>query len=357
MKGDSSTVDFAFSEKQEALRTAARRYLADRFLPARALRSPGSSASWDPASWTDLSTLGWFDTGVGPLEHAVLAEETGYALYPGPVWTTLALAQPACAGRVRLNRPTTLAWRDDDISSLADAERAHCVAEQTSDGWRLSGVKRQVPDADRVEDAIVVAQGPDGVGLWRVDLTAHREAVLPLSTLDSSRWMAELRLDHTPAELLVPPADTPIALVRVRRTAQALLACEAVGVAQRALDIASTQTRPSVRAGHGGYPGVSHRIANMYTALQLARSLAYRAAWCVTRTDRIAEQACATATVSAGHVVLFTCENAIVAVGGIGYSDDHPLRRLHQRARWINAFEGFPGARQAGGAPQLVESS
>ena len=340
-------MDFVFSEEQEALRAAARRFMADQFPLERVTALSDSDAGWDPDSWKELSTRGWLDPDLGTMEHAVLAEEAGYALYPGPLWTTLALAQQAYLGHPAPDGPATLAWRDAGVLGLAGVHAAACLAEKTPGGWRLSGVKHGVPDATSAREVAVVARGPAGTGLWRLDLTTHPEVIQNVSTMDGTRRVAELRLRRTPVEPLVSALDAPGVLFGIRRAALALLACEAVGVTHRALDIATMHVNVTAQApATGAYRGVSHRIANVYTALQLARALAYKAAWCVTTGDDAVDTACATATISAGHAVIFACENALAAVGGTAPTYQRWLRRLHRRARWINAFEGFPAARR-----------
>lgn len=341
-------MDFVFTEGQEALRAAVRRFLADQFPLDRVAALSDSDTGWDPGSWKELSTRGWLDPGLGTMEHAVLAEEAGYAFYPGPLWTTLALAQPAFRGRPDSDGPVTLAWRDDGVLGLAGVHAATCLAENVNGRWRVSGVKHGVPDATTAREAAVVARGPAGTALWRLDLTRHPEVVQNVSMMDSSRRMADLSLKRTPVEPLVPASDAPRVLFQIRRAALALLACEAVGVTHRALDIATVHVNAHTRTGQpaGRHRGDSHRIANVYTALQLTRALAYRAAWAVSTGDAAVDTACAAATASAGHAVLFACENAIAAVGTAASDHRHRLHRLHRRARWINAFEGFPGARR-----------
>ncbi|HEX5497038.1 MAG TPA: acyl-CoA dehydrogenase family protein [Mycobacteriales bacterium] len=341
-------MDFVFTEEQEALRAAARRFLTDQFPLDRVVALSDSDTGWDPDSWKELSTLGWLDSGLGTMEHAVLAEESGYALYPGPLWTTLALAQPAFAGHLDREGPATLAWRDDGVLGLAGVHAASCLAEHVDGRWLLSGVKHGVPDATAARDAAVVARGPAGTALWRLDLTAHPDTVRNVSMMDRSRRTAELWLDRTPVEPLVPASAAPRVLFQIRRTALALLACEAVGVTHRALDVATVHVNSHTPVDSpGAYRGVSHRIANVYTALQLARALAYRAAWAVTTGDTGVDTACVTATASSGHAAVFACENAMAAVGSTAPEIQRRLRLLHRRARWINAFEGFPGSRRS----------
>ena len=347
-------MDFAFSEEQEMLRASAREWLADRYPVDRVAMLAESDAGWDPGSWKELTDLGWLDPELDVLEHAVLAEEAGYALLPAPWFSTVALARPAGAGA---DGPATLAWADDGAATLrAAATGVACAADEAVDGWRLTGVKRSVPDAAAADEVVVVARADSGVGLFRVDLAAHRETVHSLSTVDSTRRLAELRLDGTPAHPL--DADPLAALSAARRRALALLACEAVGVTQRALDFAVeyARTRTQFDRPIGSYQGVSHRLANVYTALELARSLAYRAAWCVATDAPEVDEAVASATVSAGSAAVGGCENAIQAMGGIGFTYDHPLQRFYKRARWIEAFEGFGSSHRAHLAAQLLDA-
>jgi acyl-CoA dehydrogenase len=335
-------VDFAFSDEQEMLRKAARQWLADRYPLDRMADLADSAPGWDPAVWPELAELGWLDPELTLLEQAVLAEESGYALLPAPWLTTVGLALPAYRDEPP-TRPATLAWIDDGATGLREAAKtAACRADDDVDGWRLTGVKRAVPDAGSVAEAVVVARAGRGIGLFRVDLAAHPEVVHPLPTMDGTRRLGELRLDGTPAEAFGDPAGTAAVLTATRRRVLALLACEAVGVTQRALDLAVeyARTRTQFDRPIGSYQGVSHRLANVYAALELARSLAYRAAWCVAADTAEVDEAVASATVSAGAAAVSGCENAIQSMGGIGFTWDHPLHRFYKRAQWIEAFEG-----------------
>ncbi|MPZ71308.1 MAG: acyl-CoA dehydrogenase, partial [Actinobacteria bacterium] len=102
-------MDFAFSEEQEMLRSGARQFLTKRFPPERVAELAQSEDGWDPSSWKEIAELGWTGlsvseddggAGMGFLEEAVIFEETGYALYPGPYFSTVGLALPALNGEV-----------------------------------------------------------------------------------------------------------------------------------------------------------------------------------------------------------------------------------------------------------------
>src|SRR5262245_57333038 len=101
---------FAFTAEQEALRAEARRWLDGHYPPERVAELADSNPGWDPESWSELAELGWLGVsvseeeggaGLGFLEEGVLLEELGRALYPGPYFSTVALALPALGPDVR----------------------------------------------------------------------------------------------------------------------------------------------------------------------------------------------------------------------------------------------------------------
>jgi alkylation response protein AidB-like acyl-CoA dehydrogenase len=349
-------VDFAFSEDQELLRAAAREYLADRMPNDRMVALAESDAGSDPSDWKAIAELGWLDPELGLLEHAVLAEETGYALLPAPWWSTVALTWPLLDDELRGQisegaRSATLAWAEpggpSTITAAAEGSKVN------GDGNTLTGTKITVPDLTTVTDAVVVASD----GLYVVDVTEHAGTVVARSTIDRTRRLGELRLDGTPARKLDAPLDAPLdALADVRRRAIALAACEATGVAQRALDIAAAYTKERQQFGRiiGTYQAVSHRVSNTYVAVQLSRSMAYWAAWAVSANDAQAEQALAAAKATAGENSVFACEQSIQCHGGIGFTYEHVLHRYYKRAQWINAFEGPARSHRAAIAETLL---
>src|SRR5579884_539274 len=96
-------MEFSFTEEQQELKSQARSYLAERFPPERVAELADSEAGWDQASWGELAELGWLGVsvpeeqggaGLGFVEEALLLEELGRALYPGPYFATVALALP-----------------------------------------------------------------------------------------------------------------------------------------------------------------------------------------------------------------------------------------------------------------------
>jgi alkylation response protein AidB-like acyl-CoA dehydrogenase len=340
-------MDFAFSEEQELLRAAARDYLSDRYPIDRVVSLIDSDEGWDPQSWDELARLGWLDRDLGPLEHAVIAEEAGYALYPGPLWSTLGLARPAGHDG---SQPATLAIAEPGGPILlADADAVTTKV----DGDRVTGRKIFVPDLTTAGEVAVVVNDGAGTSVYVVPTEADGVTVTPLSTMDRSRRYGELVLDGAPGRK-VAGGDV---LVDTRRRALALLACEAVGIGQRALDTATehAKTREAFSRPIGTFQAVSHKIADVFTSVQLARSLAYWAAWAVDADDERVDLAVAAAKSSAAEAAVLACEHAIQVMGGVGFTWEHFLHRFYKRAQWIDGYEGFGGAHRAAIAAHLFD--
>jgi alkylation response protein AidB-like acyl-CoA dehydrogenase len=156
--------------------------------------------------------------------------------------------------------------------------------------------------------------------------------------------------------VVVEPGLAEAALVKVRRRALAALSLEAVGIAQRCLElsIAYVSERKQFDKPIGTYQAVSHQVANIYADLEIARSLAYWAAWCVDTDDTQAEVAVAAAKSAAGQAAVLACERAIQVHGGIGFTWEHVLHLFYKRAQWIDTFEGSGAAQRAEIANSLL---
>ena len=240
-------MDFAFSDEQEQLRREARAFLADRYPAERVAELADSTESWDPASWQELAELGWIGVsvpeeaggaGLGFLEEAVLFEELGRVLYPGPYFSTVALALPELS-----------------------AELQRDVVEGKT-RWSASLDGSFVPDLALVDRVLVERDGK------LVALPAEGET---LETMDSTRRLGRLAGAGGAEEI-----GDASALERMRTRAFAALALEAVGMSQRALELAVeyAKTREQFGKPIGIYQAVSHRLADSYALTVLARSLA-----------------------------------------------------------------------------------
>jgi hypothetical protein len=144
---------------------------------------------------------------------------------------------------------------------------------------------------------------------------------------------------------------------RPREEQLVTLSVEAVGIAQKALELAveHAQTREQFGRKIGVYQAVSHRLADTYVETELARSLAYWAAWCVAERDEMAPVAVAAAKSYCGDAAVAACERSIQIHGGMGFTWEHVLHSYYKRALWIQAFGGYARKQRAQVAAWLLD--
>ena len=137
----------------------------------------------------------------------------------------------------------------------------------------------------------------------------------------------------------------------------AILALEAVGIGKKALELGveHAQNREQFGRKIGVYQAVSHPLADTFVETELARSLAYWAAWCVAEDDEQAPIAVAAAKAYAGDAAVAACERSIQVHGGIGFTWEHVLHEYYKRALWIQAYGGYARVQRAKIAAWLLD--
>jgi Acyl-CoA dehydrogenase, C-terminal domain len=137
----------------------------------------------------------------------------------------------------------------------------------------------------------------------------------------------------------------------------AALALEAVGIGKRALELAVEYAKDREQFGRkiGVYQAVSHQLADTFVETELARSLAYWAAWCVAEDDEQAPVAAAAAKAYAADAAVAACERSIQVHGGIGFTWEHVLHEYYKRALWIQAYGGHARVQRAKIAAWLLD--
>ena len=222
-------------------------------------------------------------------------------------------------------------------------------AHGAGDRWLLRGETDLVPDAGWVDAFVVHARGPDGIGLYLAERHDARPQIRVLDTVDATRRLGRVSFRDDEARLLAAPPAAAKIIASTRRRALAALALEAVGIASQALALGVEHAKSREQFGRpiGAYQAVSHKLADTYVETELARSLAYWAAWCIAEDDGEAELAAVAAKAYAAEAAVAACERAIQVHGGMGFTWDHPLHRYYKRALWIESFDRSGAAHRA----------
>ncbi|MFI0778002.1 acyl-CoA dehydrogenase family protein [Streptomyces sp. NPDC021212] len=369
-------MDAVIGEEQEEIRRTLRELLRGRCGGDEVKAAVRTAAGYDQALWARLARrLGlpglalptaYGGVGCGPVELALACEETGRALLPSPLLATAVLAAPLIAalgtdaqraellpriaggeltaalavpGRV-LSRALGLDQEGDGrvAADWAGGGRAGGVqARAGGGGWRLYGQVEQVLDGHSAQLLLVAARAggyargrtlvfavPAGAaGLVRTRLTA----------LDETRPQARIELRDVPAELLGEDgADVAGALAALGGPAAAVLAAEAVGAADAALTrtVDHVRTREQFGRPIGSFQAVKHRLADVYVAVQAARSAAYYAAWAADGPEgRVAGPLALAAALEAQRAA---AGEAVQLHGGIGITWEHDAHLYLKRA-------------------------
>ena len=160
----------------------------------------------------------------------------------------------------------------------------------------------------------------------------------PLPGFDETRKYARLEFSATPATL-VGYAPGPVFDLGC-----VILACEQVGVAERALDMARDYALMRTQFGRpiGSFQAVKHKLANVLLEVEAARSAACYGLWAAdARPDQLPVVASIAKATCSAAACLAAAENVQVH-GGIGYTWEHPAHLYLRRATASRMWLGDP---------------
>jgi alkylation response protein AidB-like acyl-CoA dehydrogenase len=350
-----------FTSEQEDLRDSVRLVL-ERECPMTLVRAVVETGVAPDALWKHMVELGWTaltvpqsagGLGLGPVELAVVVEELGRVVAPGPFLATATQFTAAVreAGddtqQQRFLGPvvegtSTGALAITEPGVAADPIAVRTQATRARGEWALSGTKTFVLDGDTADEIVVVAREPGTVGEdGVVALVTPRDAlnVTPRRPLDPTRSLVDLDLDgaRVPDDRRLgdPGPPTVMALRRAIEEATAMLAVEIVGASQAILDVTLDYAKHREQFGVpiGSFQAIKHKFADMLIALERARATAYFAALCVAEDDPRRVIAVATAKAAAGDCQRRFGKEGIQILGGIGYTWEHDMHLYVRRIK------------------------
>jgi alkylation response protein AidB-like acyl-CoA dehydrogenase len=356
-------MDFGLSEDQELLQRSAAEFLASECPPSFVRELTRDEDGFPRALYRQMAELGWMGlivpqahggAGLALLDFAVLLEQFGRALLPGPffssaVLATLAILQGGSSAQKKSLLPRlaagetigALAWLE--ASDRLDAAGVAARARKVGKGYRLSGQKMFVTDA-HVADVIVAAfrtaaGGEEGVTLFLVPRDTPGLTVRPLQSIDLTRRPMEVRFEDVelPASAVLGAAGKGWKiLARLFDAAAVALAADSLGGAERALEMAVeyAKVREQFDRPIGSFQAVKHMAAEMVSEVEPARSLVWYAAYAYDNVARDAPRAAAMAKACLSDVYSRTTNRSVQIHGGIGFTWEHDLHFWFKRAKW-----------------------
>jgi alkylation response protein AidB-like acyl-CoA dehydrogenase len=342
-------LNFDLTDEQQMLQAAAREFLAARLKSERIRELAQSDDAFSEDLWREMSDLNWPGLMVseqyggqelGTVELAVLMEQLGYALTPGPILSSMLAA-------IALETAATDEQKERYLAPLATGEQRGTLAlwdagagwtpedvtlepERADGGYVLNGEKLFVLDAATADFFIVGAAGDQR---FIVERDADGVSMAPTETIDATRKQYAVKLDG------VKVAEDaafggPGALGPARVKAYIALAAELAGVAQRTLEMAVdyAKERKQFNRPIGAYQAVSHRCAQMLLETEGARSAAYYAAWAADNEPETAPLAASMAKAYASDAGTRVTGASLQVHGGIGFTWEHDLHLYLKRA-------------------------
>ena len=358
-------MNFAFSDEQEELRTAVRRFLSEKSPETEVRRLMDTTEGYDPAVWSQMADqLGlqsltipeeFGGSGFTYVELLVVLEEMGAALLCAPFFSSVALAANALLtsgddeakksylpGIASGETIATLAITEDN--GKWDFSGIECKAEKKGDGWVLNGHKMFVLDGHVANLIIVAARSAKGVSLFAVQGDAPGLTRTPLPTMDQTRKQARLEFSDTPAVLIGTDGGAEPGLSKTLDLAAVALAAEQVGGAQRVLDASVEYAKTRIQFGRpiGSFQAIKHKCADMLLEVESAKSAAYYAAWAAAEDSDELPVVASLAKSYCSEAYFHSAAENIQIHGGIGFTWEHPAHLYFKRAKSSELLLGDP---------------
>ncbi|HXW10290.1 MAG TPA: acyl-CoA dehydrogenase family protein [Steroidobacteraceae bacterium] len=357
---------------QALLRNTANDFASQR-LPVthlRRLRDTRDATGFDREAWTEMAGLGWTGmlipealggNGFGYFGLGLVFEALGRTLAASPLYSTVGLSGTAL-GLVgddpRAHDLLRAIAAGESVVAFAHEEHARhrpwsiaTTARRDGDGWLLDGRKRFVADGHVADALVLVARtsgGPDdldGLSLFVVDGSAPGVTRRRLSLADS-RNHADVELSNvrvSGSALLGAEGGAGAVLARVLDVGRILLAAEMFGMAQQAFETTLDYLKQRQQFGVpiGSFQALQHRAVQMYTEIELSRSVLYEALTALDdgRWDDVPRLAsvCKALLNDTLHLV---SNEAVQMHGGIGMTDQVDVGLYLKRARVAEAMLG-----------------
>jgi alkylation response protein AidB-like acyl-CoA dehydrogenase len=344
-------MDFNFSDDQEQLRDAVRKWV-DKGYDFERRRAIVAAGGFDRAAYTELAELGLTGLyvsedhggmGMGPTEAMVTMEELGRGIVLEPLTQTL-----ITSATLQTHAPAALqaAWlprmaSGEAIVVLAHQERAaryqlnRCTAQASESGgaWTVSGTKSVVAVGDQADAFVVPATVNGQIALFLVERSASGVNTQAYVTQDGSR-AAEVVLNKAPAQLIT--LNGLVALEEAVDIGIASVCAEAVGVMDKTLAITVDylNTRKQFGVVIASFQALRHRVSDMKMQLELARSMSYYATLKLHAPAEERRRAMARAKYQLGVSMRFIGQQAVQLHGGIAVTDEyivsHYFKKLTQ---------------------------
>jgi len=371
-------MDVELSDAQKRLQQEARAFL-ERECPTDLVRAVEKGRRGCPRDlWTGVCERGWLGVPL-PREHggsggdfldlAVLLEEMGRALFPGPYASTLVYgALPILAfgtgpqkhrylhdvaqGRSVFTGALAEPWRDPNSGPSTTLTR------RDAEGYALHGRKLFVPHATEADFFLVSARVRDS-GRPLASIVPRGSPGVQVSLLDglAPEYDGEVALDgvRVPSEDVLGDQETgPRTIEQVDKWSAVALCAQMLGACQNLLEMTVAYAKQRVQFGRpiGSFQAIQHHCANMAIDVDSMRLMTYHAAWKLARGGDSEPEASMTklwCSEAADRVAALAHQ----VHAAIAFTEEHPVPLFSRRLKVWSLACGGPVEREEAVAGSL----
>ncbi len=226
-------------------------------------------------------------------------------------------------------------------------------ADKDGDEWIISGNKMWITNGNVADVGVAMTkttpgEGHQGITAFLVPMDSKGVKTEKIDNKLGIRAsdLAEVILDdvRVPEDNVIGEVDKGFyQLMDFFASGRTSVAAQAVGAAQGALDAALDYADEREQFGQkiNEFQAIQHKLAEMATNIEAARSLTYRAASTVEEgNEQLAAKFASMAKLFASEHAVDVADEAIQVHGGAGYVTDHPVERYYRDARITKIYEG-----------------
>ncbi len=337
------------NEEQTILRDMVREW-ADNESPVtafRQMRNAGPPEGYDAKAWSVMAEMGlagivipeeFGGTAFGYLSLGLVLEQLGRNVAASPLAATATAATAIVIGGTAEQKASWLPRIASGamVAALAvDEGPVHnpAMLSTSVSGGALTGTKAFVAEGDSA--GVFVVAAVDGLYLVAGDAAGVTRSARHMA---DARSHAEIRFDKAPADRL---GDTTLTAAIVDRATAAVCA-EMLGLATQAFETTNDYLKTRVQFGQqlSTFQALQHRMAKMFTELELMRSAVEGALEAIDANRSDIDQAVSLAKAVGGDTLRLVSREMIQLHGGIGMTDEHDAHFYMKRAAVLEAMWG-----------------
>jgi pimeloyl-CoA dehydrogenase small subunit len=364
-------MDFDLSEEQRLLKDSVDGLLASSYDFEQRKKYAAEKGGWSKSVWSKLAEQGLLGLpfseedggfGAGAIETMIVMEALGKALVVEPYLATVVLAggflrrggsaaQKAAYIPSIIDGSKTLAFAQLEKNSRYDLSDVATTAKEKGDGWVIDGEKFVVLNGDSADTLVVTARTKggqrdrNGIGVFLVPANAKGVSIKGYPTQDSLH-AADITLTgvEVGADAAIGDPENGLSLIeQVVDDARIAMCAEAVGAMDESLKstVEYLKTRTQFGVAIGTFQTLQHRAADMFVALEQARSMSMFATMAGDFTDaKERANAVAAAKVQIGKSLKFVGQQAIQLHGGVGMTMEFKIGHYFKRLTMIESTFG-----------------